>query len=236
MLIALDVDGVLLDYNAQFARLAAEVLDRPLRLVDPDAHHFVNAYGITLSREDKQRIYDRFDRDGWLTMPPMERAVDAAQRLHADGHRLFCVSSMPPRFAAHRAQNLENLGIVIDGVIGSDRDESREGHNPKAEHLIALAPDVFVDDQLRNFLDLPAGICKVWIDRGTHDSPNNGMDPSLADHRFPSLHAFMEALVANPSLFQAAARSDDARSDRGADPRPESGLNATTARPRRRGP
>lgn len=204
MLIALDVDGVLLDYNTQFARLVERALDRPLRLIDPEAHHFANAYGITLSREDKQKVYALFDQEGWLTMPPMAQAVDAAQRLHADGHRLFCVSSMPPRFAEHRAQNLVNLGIPIDGVIGSDRDEAREGHNPKAEHLIALAPDVFVDDQLRNFLDLPASICKVWIDRGTHDSPNNGMDPSLADHRFPSLFAFVEAFVAHPGLFRNA--------------------------------
>ena len=198
MKIVLDADGVLLDYNERMARIYEKALGRTLSVVK-ESHHFTTMYGVTFTPEDKKAVFALFDTEGWTNMPAIKGSVEATQALHNAGHELVCLSSMPAQFVEARTSNFKTLGIPLERVIGSGRDD--QDTNPKAAHLIELQPDIFVDDQLRNFKDVPDSICKVWIDNKYHDSPDVGLDTSVADFRFHSLKEFSEAVIENPSLF-----------------------------------
>lgn len=198
MKIILDADGVLLDYNQQMAKMYELAFGQSIQEIEK-AHHFTKAYGVQLTKEDLAQIYVHFDVKGWSTMPAIKGAVEATQLMHKEGHELSCLSSMPSRFVDARRENFVFLNMPIDHVIGSGRDE-KTGINPKAQHLIELNPDIFVDDQLRNFDDVPHHICKVLIDNGFSDSPNVGRE-NIADFTFTSLLEFSKALSQNPEMF-----------------------------------
>lgn len=195
-----DVDGVLLDYNAQMARMIKKALGWEPALIEPRAHHFKTAYGVELCEADRALVYAEFDQLGWRSMPGQPGAARATRLLARAGHFSLCLSSMPKRFEACRLINLRALGMPIQRVIGSGREEGSEA-NPKAEHIERERPDVFVDDQLRNFKGLPPEVFKVWIDTGRVDGPNVGADASLADAVFSSALEFAQALAAHPERF-----------------------------------
>lgn len=199
--VAWDVDGVLLDYNKQMARMIKKALGWEPELVEPRAHHFKNAYRADLREEDRARVRALFDQEGWRSMPGQPGAARAARMLARAGHASVCVSSMPQRFEACRLLNLRALGMPIERVIGSGRVEG-SGGNPKAEHIEREAPDVFVDDQLRNLEGLPESVFKVWINARCVDGPNVGADASVADAVFGSALEFARALRAHPERFQ----------------------------------
>lgn len=198
MKIVLDADGVLLDYNAQMAKIYQKTLNRQLKFIK-HSHHFKNMYGVEFLPEEKKAIYKLFDTEGWNSMPAIDGAVEATQALHKAGHTLICLSSMPEQFVEARSENFKSLGIPFERVIGSGRDES--DMNPKSYHITSLQPDIFVDDQLRNFKDVPDSICKVWIDNGFHDSPDIGLDSSIADFKFNSIKDFSIAVIQNCYTF-----------------------------------
>jgi hypothetical protein len=199
--VAFDVDGVLLNYNQQMALMIKKALGLELALVDPLAHHFKAAYGYELTGTDREKVYDFFDAEGWKTMPAEPGAVEALALLDKAKHELVCISSMPKRFEACRLHNLRSLGMRVAKVIGTGR-ETESTVNPKAEHVEREAPDVFVDDQLRNLNGLPGTVFKVWIDTGRNDGPNVGADLGVADAIFPSALSFAQALVAHPERFK----------------------------------
>lgn len=205
MLIVLDADGVLVDYNEQMAKIAGKILKKTLNKV-AHAHHFKNAYDVSFTKEEKNMVYKLFETEGWSAMPPVPGAVEGTQQLKSLGHTLVCLSSMPNRFVPDRLHNLQSHGMPIDKVIGSGRDNKSPHINPKAEHLRALNPQIFVDDQLRNFQDIPDTICRVWINNNFQDCPNQGVDRGLADFTFSSLQDFAQALAANPQAFSTFKR------------------------------
>ena len=180
------------------ARIYEQALSKKLNLVKK-SHHFKNMYGVEFTPEEKKAIYALFDKEGWTSMPALEGAVEATQALHDAGHTLICLSSMPSQFVKDRASNFKSLNIPLQEVIGSGRDDS--DINPKATHILQIQPDIFVDDQLRNFKDVPHSVCKIWIDNQFHDSPDIGLDSSIADFKFSSLKEFSISLLNNPVLF-----------------------------------
>lgn len=204
MKIVLDADGVLLDYNEKMARVYEKALGKTLCVVK-ESHHFTTMYGVVFTPEDKKIVFALFDTEGWTNMPAIKGSVKATQALHDAGHELVCLSSMPAQFVEARTSNFKSLGIPLEKVIGSGRDDQKT--NPKAVHLIELQPDIFVDDQLRNFKDVPDSICKVWIDNKYHDSPDVGLDTSLADFKFHSLSEFAQVVLENPSIFKKNKKS-----------------------------
>lgn len=198
MKIVLDADGVLLNYNQRMAQVYEMALGKSLSIVK-ESHHFTNMYGVNMTKEERSAVFALFDTHGWSSMPAIEGAIEATQALHNAGCELLCLSSMPPKFVQARAQNLKNLGIPVKEVIGSGRDD--RDVNPKAAHLITIQPDIFVDDQLRNFKNVPDTICKIWIDNQYHDSPDIGLNEDLAHFKFNTLIDFTRAFLDNPSVF-----------------------------------
>lgn len=199
MIIVLDADGVLFDYNQKMADVCEKALGINLGKLK-HCHHFYNASNFNMTKLQGEKVFSLFDIEGWKSMPAIDGSVEACKAMSEAGHQLVCLSSMPAQFVSHRQHNLTSLGFPIEKVIGSGRDNSRT--NPKASHLKEINPDIFVDDQLRNFQDIPKHICKVWIDNGYLDCPNFGMDKSQADFTFSSLRDFSFAFIENPQRFK----------------------------------
>ena len=192
LLIALDADGVLLDYNRQFGRVWERHFGQAPVCVEPKAYHATNYWGLTAPATG-DGFWDTFDREGWTTMPAMPGAVEACRRLVAAGHRLVCVTSMPVHRQEQRLANLRAEGFPIERVIATGPCANKTA-NPKLEAIQALRPDWFVDDELRKLKDLPSVKC-VLVDPGHPDSPNVGQDDAYLIWRVPTLQAFADRLL-----------------------------------------
>lgn len=194
-LIALDADGVLLDYHAGYAMAWQRAFGDTLAVRDPQGHHPMQYWDVPqLSAAGQQHLRQHgFTEEVWRAMPALPGAVLACEQLRALGYRLECVTALPTRWEQARAANLRSLGFKLDRVhaVGRERHGAEQvAGNPKRERIAALAPAFFVDDYLTYFQGIPAGTWRALIDVRPHGSPNH--DPSLepAHSRHPSLLAF----------------------------------------------
>lgn len=193
LLIALDADGVLLDYNRGFGNMWKAYFDQPDMVeCDTSAYHAARYWGVD-PPERGHGFWDYFDQNGWRTMPAMPGALEACKALVDAGHRLVCVTSMPEHRAEDRFHNLQSLGFPIERVIATG---SKFGctNNPKKEAIEALKPDWFVDDELRKLKDLD-GINLVLINPGHSDCPNRGQPKEFLHMEVPNLLEFAQRIT-----------------------------------------
>lgn len=200
-LVAVDADGVLLNYEHHYRHLAEVALGRSFdREIDPEADHAAERYGIPRNPETWAKLAPLFAQGGWRTLPALPGAVEAARLLQEQDVRLVCVSCLPEEFAIDRAENLMALGIHVDDVIAVGAGAA--GENPKRAVLESLAPDVFVDDWASNFEGLPTRTTCVWVTDGQrrrHDRCLKSL--ALAHHWMPSFHDFARQFLADPGRF-----------------------------------
>lgn len=150
-IIALDADGVLLDYNLAYAGAWERAFGIYPKEKDPDAYWAIDRWEVErLSGERLDQLRASFDEMFWETVPAMEGAVQACHALRAAGFDLVCVTALPDRFALARRNNLRQLGFPIETVIATDNVVTHK--SPKADVLHALRPVAFVDDFLPSML------------------------------------------------------------------------------------
>ncbi len=187
-IIALDADGVLVDYNSSYP----PVWHRAFGIVLPKlraAYHAANAYGVQMVKgtPEYDKFMETFGDDDWRTMPALPGVPEACHALHDAGFSLVCVTSIPSRFAAARLDNLRALELPIDRVVAVGHSDTC---NPKLQVLQELGAVAFADDLASNFEGVEPKTHKALIDYGHFDSPNLTLDTSLADSRHGSLLAF----------------------------------------------
>lgn len=187
-IIALDCDGVILDYNLAYARLWHHVFGQAPTLIRKGAYHATNEYQMNFESDlHKSQFFDAFDSKGWLDMPALEGAVEACQMLHDAGNELVVVSSMPEHRDLHRLINLQKLGIPVTKVIATGRKPGEV--NPKLRFLKQLKPVAFADDLVSNFIGVEQVHCAL-IDWNVPDNPNVDADHSLVSSKHGSLLDF----------------------------------------------
>lgn len=125
-IIALDADGVLLDYNLAYAAAWERAYGvRPLER-DPAAYWAKNRWDVPdLADDELIRFRRYFDAAFWTSLPAMAGAIDACQLLHDAGYELVCVTAMQFEFAEARERNLRELGFPIRRVLATGGDASR---------------------------------------------------------------------------------------------------------------
>lgn len=171
-LLAIDGDGVVVDYRQAYPVVWKKAFGAELPMVRPDAYHAHNAYGIVWeSPAQEEHFFRHFDDEAWSTMPAMEGVLDACNQLVKAGHTLVCVTSMNPRFADARRQNFRTLGLPVSEVYAVKRLDSG---NPKLKVLHELGAAALVDDLLDNFEGLADAIHRAYIDYGRYDAPGIG--------------------------------------------------------------
>ena len=172
-IIALDGDGVLLDYHKAYQQAWHKAFGTYPNLKDALAYWPIDRWEVhKLAGTELEHFRQCFDYDFWSTIPAIPGAKEAALKLQHDGYELVCVSALDFQFEKARLKNLQNLGFPIERVIATDNSPGKV--SPKAEALHALNPVAFVDDYLPYFFGLSANIHTALILREPNGSPNTG--------------------------------------------------------------
>ena len=189
-LIALDADGVLLDYNLAYASAWERAFGVRPQLRDPQAYWAIDRWGVErLAGERLDQLRACFDEQFWSTIPAIAGAVAACQRLSQAGFELVCVSAVQPQYADARLRNLQAHGFPIERVHATS--SAGAGRSPKAAALEQLRPAAFVDDYLPYFQGVPGDMHLALVLRQSGGSPNVG--PELA--HVHSTHADLAAFA-----------------------------------------
>ena len=94
-LMALDADGVLLDYNLAYAAAWERAFGTRPQLRNPQAYWAIDRWGVaTLEGEALNRLRASFDEAYWSSIPANSGAVQACEALVAAGYELVCVSAV----------------------------------------------------------------------------------------------------------------------------------------------
>lgn len=189
-IIALDADGVLLDYNLAYAGAWARAFGAYPAQKDPLAYWAMDRWQVERLAGDRLQQFRRcFDEVFWSGIPAMESAVEACQVLTRAGYELVCVTALPEQLRQARQQNLRRHGFPIERVYAVDND-AQAGCSPKARVLNALRPVAFADDYLPYLVGVDPAIHSALIMRGPNGTPNCGKDLRLAASRHGSLLEF----------------------------------------------
>lgn len=188
-LIALDGDGVLLDYGAAYPHAWRRAFGVFPREIDPSAYWPLERWDVErLSGQRLDNLRRHFDEQFWSSMAAIEGAVDATLALRDAGYELVCVSALEPAFEQARLRNLRDLGFPIERVIATS--SAVNGRNPKAIALTALNPVAFVDDFLPYLLGLPARIHTALLRGHAAVSPDHGPGSESVQSKHRDLAAF----------------------------------------------
>lgn len=189
-IIALDCDGVLLDYSTAYGMVWERAFGEQVALKSARAYWPIDRWGVRyLSGDELQHLRAQMDETFWSTIPAIEGAVQACSQLRSMGYTLVCVTAIAPCYLAARTQNLRDLGFEVERVIATGADAYQE--SPKAAPLHQLRPVAFVDDYAPYLVGVSDSIHKALIDRDPEGSPNVGEALAAAD----SVHASLQAFV-----------------------------------------
>ena len=194
-LIALDADGVLLDFNRAYGVAWQRAFGVHPTERDPLAYWPMDRWDVTrLDDAGRDHFRAHFDEQFWSSLHPEPGALDACSRLVAAGFDLVCVSALDLEFGAARLRNLQALGFPIQQVIATGNAEGPS--SPKADAIARLRPIAFVDDYLPYMRGLPAEVHTALVLRAPNGSPNTGDDMDLAHSTHQDLAAFTTAWLA----------------------------------------
>ncbi|MBS3017836.1 hypothetical protein DJFAAGMI_00564 [Comamonas sp. PE63] len=189
-IIAVDADGVLLDYNLAYASAWELAFGERPALKRPDAYWAMDRWGVaSLQGEALSRFRASLDAQFWSSIPAIAGALQACEQLCAAGYELVCVSAIQPQFAEARQLNLRRLGFPVSRVIAASG-SAAPGPSPKAQALAQLQPLAFVDDFLPYFDGVDARIHKALVLREQGGSPNTGPGLQAIDSTHATLADF----------------------------------------------
>lgn len=190
-LIALDADGVLLDFHLGYAGAWRRAFGASPAERDAQAYWPMDRWHVErLDEAGRSHFRRHFDEEFWSSVPAIEGAVAACQRLHDGGFDLVCVSALEAEHEAARLRNLRGHGFPIERVIATGNAAGPK--SPKAEAIAALNPLAFVDDYLPYLRGLPAAVHTALVLRALNGSPNEGAELSLARSVHDDLAGFAE--------------------------------------------
>ena len=195
-LIALDADGVLLDFHWAYASAWQRAFGSFPQERDPLAYWPMDRWDVErLDEARREQLRAHFDEQLWSTMPALPGALDACQRLHDAGFELICVSALDEQHGGARLRNLRQLGFPIHRVVATGN--AAGSRSPKADAIEALAPLAFVDDYLPYLRGIPAQVHTALVLRAPNGSPNVGAEVTrLARSVHQDLAAFTEVWLA----------------------------------------
>jgi phosphoglycolate phosphatase-like HAD superfamily hydrolase len=177
--IALDADGVLLDFHLGYAGAWARAFGAAPPERDPLAYWPIDRWQVERLDEERRAHFRRhFDEPFWASVPAIAGSVGACHRLHDAGFDLVCVSALDLENEAARLRNLRGHGFPIERVIATGNAAGER--SPKADAIAELDPQAFVDDYLPYLRGIPGHIHTALLLRAPNGSPNAGAELALA--------------------------------------------------------
>lgn len=188
-LIALDADGVLLDFHLGYAGAWQRAFGAAPRERDRLAYWPMDRWEVE-RLDDAKRAHFRqhFDATFWTSVPAIDGAVEACHLLHDRGFELVCVSALEAEFESARLRNLRDLGFPIERVIATGNAAGER--SPKADAIAALDPEAFVDDYLPYLRGVPSHVHTALVMRAPNGSPNVGDEMKLVHSVHEDLGGF----------------------------------------------
>ncbi len=194
-LIALDADGVLVDFRLAYASAWQRAFGSRPAERDPLAYWPMDRWQVgRLDESRRLKFRAAFDEHFWTTVPAIAGAVEACHRLEQAGFDLVCVSALEPEYEAARLRNLRELGFPIERVVATGN--ATVERSPKADAIAALRPIAFVDDYLPYLRGVPASVHTALVMGAPNGSPNMGDEMVLAHSLHEDLVAFTDAWLA----------------------------------------
>jgi phosphoglycolate phosphatase-like HAD superfamily hydrolase len=196
-IIALDADGVLLDYHQAYRQAWHQAFGVLPELRDALAYWPIDRWSVRcLDGDELKNFRQCFDRQFWTTIPAINGAIDATLKLHDAGYELVCVSAIDTHFKTARLQNLRDLGFPIERLFATS-EPATKNTSPKTNALNALRPVAFVDDYLPYFSGISSSIHRALILREPNGSPNIGDELEGVDSQHNDLSAFAQCWIKN---------------------------------------
>ncbi len=190
-IVALDADGVLLDYHQSYRDAWARAFGEAPALRDENAYWPIDRWAVRrLTGDELEQFRACFDERFWSTIPAIAGAVDACKALSTAGYRLVCVSAIGAKFRDARLHNLREAGFPIDDVIATNHEVGTE--SPKAAAIRSLNPIAFVDDFLPFLRGMPSQVHTALVLREPNGSPNQGPELSMVGSTHGNLAAFAD--------------------------------------------
>jgi beta-phosphoglucomutase-like phosphatase (HAD superfamily) len=119
-LIALDADGVLLDFHRGYAGAWQRAFGAHPAERDPRAYWPMDRWHVErLDEAGRAHFRRHFDDEFWSSVPAIDGAIEACQRLHDAGYDLVCVSALEVEHEAARLRNLRSHGFPIERVVAT---------------------------------------------------------------------------------------------------------------------
>lgn len=155
-----DCDGVLLDCDGGFAKVASDVLGRPMVKACP-SYDLRQRYSITQAEADSVWGAMPDHPHGWRYFDPLPGAVQAFNRMRAHGYRIEVVTAIKQELAEPRMESLAAHNMVPDAL------HCAGGHTAsKADIVAAINPIMIVDDRLIHLSECSGVPYRVLVDHG----------------------------------------------------------------------
>ncbi len=170
-IVALDVDGVLTDFDAHWRQCAERVLGRIVAQVHED-HQLRTRYG--LNRQECDAVWRAYHDDEWSRLPLYVHAADLIYALEDLGCTIWAVTSIGVRHWESRARSLHGL-IPAKRILCVGHAASA---SEKADVLHYLDAVAFLDDHPANASRAVSSVLlSVLLDRGYKglEAPDHGV-------------------------------------------------------------
>jgi len=176
-IVALDADGVLVDFDQHWRKAAESAIKRPLVKLQ-DVHDFRDRYG--LSREEYHAAWGRFNAmGGWADIPVYAHTEVLVAGLRHQGLHPMVLTSIPEKYAAQRRQNLKQWFAPEDiHCVGN----SPQAPAMKAQMLRKWQALAFLDDHPENTnVSVDSVPLCVMLDRKYRDLPEPVHEVAVID-------------------------------------------------------
>lgn len=167
MRIALDVDGVLLNFEQKFMEVARKTISREFILERNGSFDIRDRWSI--NPEEFNKIMTSFYcpvEKHIAKMPPMHNTTKETLNKIQQMGDVYLVTGINPEYQESRLENLKQLfdfepkEIICTGYNPHSKDKP----TAKREHLLKINPDCYVDDLMAHLLEVHDFVKDlIWI-------------------------------------------------------------------------
>lgn len=214
----IDVDGVLLDFNAAYAKHYDSVFGTNHSDNRGKGYNYLEQYNIPiLDKENLHKLIKARDYKFWSTMSPMKGAKILLQELKVKyGFFIVALSAAPKEFASARGENLEELfgGLIDLSICAGDTPKWDIINGFYTSSRFNYAKHLVIDDHIAPVVGVSRAVAKVIILDNFFSSPTNANAAFLKTNTIPEhINIITSTLVDSIDAYRIMGAVDDLTED-----------------------